>query len=48
MAIYLSFFQQGMSNAAVRDRTRHDQKLSDDLLSLFMYGVTGSQVKVAE
>ncbi len=48
MATYLSFFQQGMSNAAVRDKTRSDQKLSNDLLSLFMYGVAGSPVKVAE
>jgi AcrR family transcriptional regulator len=47
IGIYLSFFQQGMSNDNIRERIRRDQKLSEDLLSLFMYGVTGSPVKVS-
>jgi AcrR family transcriptional regulator len=39
---YIKFFQQGIShNPGIRDRIAHDPKLSDDLLSLFIYGVSG-------
>ncbi len=38
---YIKFFQQGIaSNPGVYDRMRRDAKLSRDLLSLFMYGVS--------
>jgi AcrR family transcriptional regulator len=38
---YIKFFQQGISNnPGIRDRMHHDVKLSQDLLSLFMYGVS--------
>jgi hypothetical protein len=46
--LYLSFFQQGISNTIVREKIRHNPKLSDDLLTLFMYGVTGSPAKITE
>jgi AcrR family transcriptional regulator len=39
---YIKFFQQGIShNPRIRNRIAHDPKLSDDLLSLFIYGVSG-------
>ena len=39
---YIKFFQQGISNnAGIRDRMHRDIKLSEDLLSLFMYGISG-------
>jgi AcrR family transcriptional regulator len=39
---YIKFFQQGISsNPVINDRMRRDFKLSQDLLSLFMYGVSG-------
>jgi len=39
---YIKFFQQGISNnPAIRDKMRRDEKLSGDLLSLFMYGIRG-------
>jgi len=39
---YIKFFQQGIShNAEIRKRVNRDPKLSDDLLSLFMYGIGG-------
>jgi len=39
---YIKFFQQGIShNPGIRKRMSRDSKLSDDLLSLFMYGVSG-------
>jgi AcrR family transcriptional regulator len=39
---YIKFFQQGISNnAGIRDRMHRDAKLSQDLLSLFMYGISG-------
>jgi AcrR family transcriptional regulator len=39
---YISFFQQGISgNPGLRDRVRHDAGFSNDLLSLFIYGIRG-------
>ena len=39
---YIKFFQQGISNnPGIRDKPDHDEKLSQDLLSLFMYGIRG-------
>jgi AcrR family transcriptional regulator len=39
---YIKFFQQGISNnAEIRDSMHRDPKLSQDLLSLFMYGFSG-------
>ena len=39
---YIKFFQQGISNnAGIRERMHRDVKLSEDLLSLFMYGISG-------
>jgi AcrR family transcriptional regulator len=46
--LYLSFFQQGISNTVIREKIRNNPVLSDDLLTLFMYGVTGNPVKVTE
>ena len=44
---YINFFQQGVSNnAGIREKMRRDQKLSDDLLSLFMYGISGSPARI--
>jgi AcrR family transcriptional regulator len=40
--IYIRFLQQGISrNPEIRDMMRRDPKLSDDLISLFIYGVGG-------
>ena len=39
---YIKFFQQGISNnPEIHNRMQRDSKLSDDLLSLFMYGISG-------
>jgi AcrR family transcriptional regulator len=39
---YIKFFQQGIANnPGIRDRIRRDEKLSNDLLSLFVYGLRG-------
>ena len=39
---YIKFFQQGISNnPGIRNKIHSDPKLSDDLLSLFMYGISG-------
>jgi AcrR family transcriptional regulator len=39
---YIKFFQQGIANnPEIRDRMRRDEKLSNDLLSLFIYGIRG-------
>jgi AcrR family transcriptional regulator len=39
---YIKFFQQGIShNPEVRNKINRDSKLSDDLLTLFMYGISG-------
>ena len=39
---YIKFFQQGISNnPGISDRMHRDSKLSRDLLSLFMYGISG-------
>lgn len=39
---YIKFFQQGISNdPGIHDRMHHDAKLSRDLFSLFMYGISG-------
>ncbi|MGD0794186.1 MAG: TetR/AcrR family transcriptional regulator [Dehalococcoidales bacterium] len=39
---YFKFFQQGISNnPGISDRMRRNSKLSRDLLSLFMYGISG-------
>ena len=40
--IYIRFFQQGISNnPEIHNKVQRDSKLSDDLLSLFMYGIRG-------
>ena len=42
---YIKFFQQGVSNnPGIRDKMRRDEKLSQDLLSLFMYGIKGQNI----
>lgn len=39
---YIKFFQQGISNnPEIRGMMHRDVKLSQDLLSLFMYGISG-------
>lgn len=39
---YIKFFQQGISNnPEIHNKVRRDPKLSDDLLSLFIYGIRG-------
>lgn len=39
---YIKFFQQGISNnREIRGMMHRDVKLSQDLLSLFMYGISG-------
>jgi len=39
---YIKFFQQGISNnPGIHDKMNRDPRLSQDLLSLFMYGVSG-------
>jgi AcrR family transcriptional regulator len=40
MMTYIKFYQQGISsNPEIIERIRRDKKYSDDLLSLFMYGI---------
>ena len=40
--LYMKFLQQGISNnPGIRDKIRRDGKLSGDLLSLFMFGISG-------
>ena len=42
IATYIKFFQQGIANnPEIRDRIRRDERLSNDLLSLFIYGIRG-------
>jgi AcrR family transcriptional regulator len=42
VAAYIKFYQQGISNnPAVRDRMKRDVKYSENLFSLFMYGIKG-------
>jgi len=39
---YIKFFHQGIANnPGIRDRMRRDERLSNDLLSLFIYGIRG-------
>ena len=39
---YIKFFQQGITNnPEIRERMRRDERLSNDLLSLFIYGIRG-------
>ena len=39
---YIKFFQQGISNnPGIRDKMKQDGKYSQDLFSLFMYGIRG-------
>jgi hypothetical protein len=39
---YIKFFQQGISNnPEIRDKMKRDGKYSQDLFSLFMYGIKG-------
>ncbi len=39
---YINFFQQGIANnTEIRERMIRDSKLSQDLLSLFIYGICG-------
>ena len=41
---YIKFFQQGISqNPEIRHRINRDSKLSNDLLSLFIYGISGTR-----
>ena len=41
---YIKFFQQGISNnPGIRDRMLRDTKLSDDLISLFVHGISGQR-----
>jgi AcrR family transcriptional regulator len=41
---YIKFFQQGIANNPdIRDRMRRDERLSNDLLSLFIYGIRGQR-----
>jgi len=38
---YIKFFQQGIAdNPEIREKMRREDKLSRDLLSLFMYGIS--------
>lgn len=40
--IYIKFFQQGISNnPGIHDKMHRNVKLSQDILSLFMYGING-------
>lgn len=42
IAAYIRFFQQGISNnPTIREKMHRDEKLSGDMLSLFMYGIRG-------
>ena len=42
LTAYIKFFQQGIANnPEIRDRMRRDERLSNDLLSLFIYGIRG-------
>jgi len=42
VAAYIKFYQQGISNnPAVRDRMKRDVHYSENLFSLFMYGIRG-------
>jgi AcrR family transcriptional regulator len=39
---YIKFFQEGVSNhTEIQNRMRRDSKLSQDLLALFVYGISG-------
>jgi hypothetical protein len=39
---YIKFFQQGIANnPATREKMKRDGKYSQDLFSLFMYGIKG-------
>ena len=39
---YIKFLQQGIANnPGIRDKIHRDEKLSHDLISLFMYGIRG-------
>ncbi len=39
---YIKFFQQGIANnPGIRDKMKRDEKYSQDLFSLFMYGIRG-------
>jgi AcrR family transcriptional regulator len=41
---YIRFFQQGMTaNPEIAERTKRDSKYSKDLISLFIYGISGKQ-----
>jgi AcrR family transcriptional regulator len=41
---YIRFFQQSLANnPAVNDRMRHDARFSKEMLSLFIYGITGKR-----
>ena len=42
VAAYIKFYQQGIANnPVVRDRMKRDVKYSENLFSLFMYGIKG-------
>jgi AcrR family transcriptional regulator len=41
---YIRFFQQSIaSNPSIHDRIKHDSKFSQELLSLFIYGISGKK-----
>lgn len=41
---YIRFFQQSMANnPAVHDRMKHDKKFSQEIVSLFVYGISGKK-----
>jgi AcrR family transcriptional regulator len=42
--MYIKFFQQGIAgNPGIRDRMLRDTKLANDLISLFVYGISGER-----
>jgi AcrR family transcriptional regulator len=42
VAAYIKFYQQGISNnPVIREKMKRDGKYSQDLFSLFMYGING-------
>jgi AcrR family transcriptional regulator len=41
---YIRFFQQNIAgNPAIHDRMKHDNKFSQELVSLFIYGISGKK-----
>jgi AcrR family transcriptional regulator len=45
---YIRFFQRGIAeNPAVHERMRYDTRFSKDLISLFIYGISGKTAELA-